>query len=84
MMMLTKWFKKLHTLINKLIEIDNTQYEWEIEKKYKRQIFLEQRKKNTEYYSIKMKLDVIVRDKRRDNFRKKKLRNEENVQIKKI
>jgi Iap family predicted aminopeptidase len=61
MMMLTKRFKNLYALINKSIKIDNTQYERELEKKDDKQIFLEQRKKKSEYYSIEMKLDAIIK-----------------------
>jgi hypothetical protein len=39
-MMLTNRFKDLHTMIDKSIEIDNTQYERKLEKKEEKHIFL--------------------------------------------
>ncbi len=67
MMMLTKRSTNLYNLINKLIEIDNTQYKRELEKKINK-IFLEQRKKKSKYYLIEMKLNVTI--KTRDNSKK--------------
>jgi hypothetical protein len=70
MMMLTKRFKNSHIMIDKSIEIDNTQYERELEKKEEKHIFFEQRKNKTEYYSVEMKLNVTVRIKQRDSRKK--------------
>jgi hypothetical protein len=70
MMMLTERPTELHTLISKSIEIDNTQYERELEKKDERQIFLKQRKKSSGYYSVEMELDAIIRNRRHDSSKK--------------
>ena len=84
MMMLTKRLKKLHALINKSIEIDNTQYERELEKKDERQIFLEKRKSKTEYYSIEMKLNIIIREKQRNKSRREASETKKTFQVKKL
>lgn len=70
MMMLTTRPIELHTLISKSIEIDNTKYERELEKKGGRQTFLRQRKKKSGYYPVEMELDATMKTKQHGHSKK--------------